>query len=93
MRKLNFLGSILLALAMAGGIGCAHHHRVYDPYYSDYHTWGPQEQGYYNQWIVETHQPHRDFQSLPPDKQKEYWDWRHSHGDHDHDHDHDHDQH
>lgn len=88
------LGSIILAFAMTGAVGCAHHYaRVYDPYYGDYHVWNAQENVYYDQWVTETHRPHRDFHSLPPDEQKQYWDWRHHHGDHGHDHDHDHDQH
>src|SRR5579862_7342176 len=42
------LSSLLLAAALASslaGIGCAEHHsyRVYDPYYTDYHTWNNDE--------------------------------------------------
>jgi len=90
------LSSLLLAAALASslaGIGCAEHHsyRVYDPYYTDYHTWNNDEVVYYNQWVGETHRdPHRDFRHLSKEDQKEYWTWRHNHGDRDHDHDHDH---
>lgn len=38
----RFLSTIFLAAAFVSslaGIGCGdHHHRLYDPYYSDYHT-------------------------------------------------------
>jgi hypothetical protein len=65
------------------GLGCSGHVRVYDPYYTDYHTWNHDEVVYYNQWAVETHRdPHRNFRKLPPNEQKEYWTWRHNHGDH-----------
>jgi hypothetical protein len=87
-RKSRFLSSCFLAAALASsvlGMGCAHHYRVYDPYYSDYHVWNDEEVGYYHQWAHENHyDEHVDFRRLPPDRQKEYWTWRHSHGDHDH---------
>ena len=87
-------GTLLLAAALlftVSTIGCAEHRygRVYDPYYSDYHRWDDHERVYYNQWVVETHHDHRDYQHLKPEEQKEYWNWRHSHPDQDHDHDHD----
>ncbi len=86
--KSRFLSSCFLAAALACcmlGMGCAHHYRVYDPYYSDYHVWNDQEVVYYQQWSRENHRDeHRDFRKLRPEEQKEYWNWRHSHGDHDH---------
>lgn len=92
-RRLNPASSLLLAAALASsvaGLGCEHHaYRVYDPYYTDYHVWGPDEVTYYHQWSEEKHRDwHRDFRNLPPNEQKEYWTWRHNHGDRDHDHDH-----
>jgi hypothetical protein len=85
-RKGRFLSSCFLAAALvcaALGVGCAHHYRVYDPYYSDYHVWNDQEVGYYHTWAHDRHyDEHRDFRKLPPDQQKEYWTWRHSQGDH-----------
>lgn len=90
LKGLRWTGTALLGVALfapLATIGCGGHHavRVYDPYYSDYHNWDDHERGYYNQWVVETHREHRDYDRLPPDEQKQYWDWRHSHGDHDHD--------
>jgi hypothetical protein len=88
--KSRFLNSLLLAatLACSAGIACAHHYyRVYDPYYSDYHVWNSEEITYYHTWAHENHyDEHRDFRSLPPEQQKQYWTWRHSHGDQDHNH-------
>jgi hypothetical protein len=79
----RYLSLIFLACALATPLvtsGCAH--RVYDPYYSDYHRWDHHETVYYQQWIVENHRdPHRDYHHLNKDEQKQYWDWRHSHGD------------
>ena len=81
----RFVGSLVLAAALACsvlGTACAHHyHRVYDPYYSDYHVWNGGEVTYYQTWSRENHRDeHRDFRHLPAGEQKEYWTWRHSHG-------------
>jgi hypothetical protein len=87
-RGSKALTMLALAAALgsaAAGIGCEAHYRVYDPYYTDYHTWDNNEVVYYNQWSAETHRdPHRDFRKIPKEEQKEYWTWRHNHGDHDH---------
>jgi hypothetical protein len=86
--KSRFLSSCFLAAALASsvvGAACAHHYRVYDPYYSDYHVWNDNEVVYYHQWARENHyDEHRDFRHIPPEQQKQYWTWRHSHGDNDH---------
>lgn len=80
----------LRTLVMAAGVispvlmisGCATHvavgYRYYDPYYSDYHVWNDNEVVYYNQWVAETHRPHRDFRRLRKRDQEEYWRWRHT---------------
>ena len=87
MKKVSpLLLAAALALATAG-LNCERHHyyRVYDPYYTDYHTWNDTESGYYHQWATENRRdPGRDFRKLLPDEQKEYWTWRHNHGDRDH---------
>ncbi len=80
----------LVSIAVLGAAsfvaGCAYHegygYRVYDPYYRQYHVWGPDEYGYYNQWIYETHRPYREYRRLRPEEQREYWGWRHDHGEH-----------
>jgi hypothetical protein len=84
MKKAYILRSVLMGSVMAAaafGTACAHHYyRVYDPYYSDYHVWNHDEVVFYERWARETHRdPHRDFRSLPPDEQHQYWDWRHHH--------------
>ena len=62
--------SILAVVTMASAltVACATHvgvgYRVYDPYYSDYHVWGPDEGVYYNRWAVENHRENRDFRRL-----------------------------
>jgi hypothetical protein len=94
MFRARYLSSLLLAAAIAAPVvatGCGdHYYRAYDPYDHTYHTWGPDEQVYYNQWVVETHHPNRPYKKLNHDDQNAYWQWRHNHGDHDHDHDNDH---
>jgi len=93
MNRSHPLSSLVLVAAMClsvAGLACEHHYyRAYDPYYTDYHVWNPDEQVYYQRWANETHHdPHRDFRKISKEDQKEYWTWRHNHGDHDHDHDH-----
>jgi len=80
-RQRFYLASMLLASALAlplAGAGCAGH-RYYDPYYHDYHRWGPEEDRYYRQWETENHREHREWSQRSPEEQKEYWDWRHKH--------------
>jgi hypothetical protein len=81
--------SAALASAVAG-TACFHHsHRMYDPYYNDYHRWDDHEIDYYHRWANETHRDsNRDFRKLPQDEQEEYWKWRHNQDDHHHGHDH-----
>ena len=76
---------LVLAVAVASVMmtACVSHagveyYRVYDPFYSDYHVWGPPEIDYYNTWIIETHRPHREFRELPREEQREYFTWRHA---------------
>jgi len=83
------LSSFLLAAVVATTamtVGCGeHHHRVYDPYYTDYHAWNHDEIIFYRQWCSETHRNSgRDFRKLRPEEQQEYWTWRHNHRDRDH---------
>jgi hypothetical protein len=83
----RWLGVFLVAVAVASPVvvaGCAGHARVrvYDPYYGDYHAWNDNEVVFYRQWVVETHRPYREFRALPPEEQREYWNWRHHHQDH-----------
>jgi len=74
------LGAALLSTAIF--TGCATRvsagYRIYDPYYSDYHVWGPDEDVYYRRWTGERHYEYRDFRRLNRDRQKDYWQWRHS---------------
>ncbi len=75
---------MLLACALTAPVitsGCAHPHyyRVYDPYYSDYHVWTPDEDAYYRQGLNERHYEYREFSKLNPDEQRDYWNWRHHH--------------
>ena len=89
-RSRNGMRTLLLTGALAAsvaGVACEHHYyRVYDPYYTDYHSWDRDEDVYYHRWAAETHRDaNRDFRKLRPEEQKEYWTWRHNHGDPDRD--------
>jgi hypothetical protein len=74
-----FIAASFVLPVIAAGCG-PHVYRVYDPYYTDYHVWDGHERGYYNQWIIETNHPHRDYRRLSADEQRQYWTWRHTHG-------------
>ncbi len=93
LRASRYLGSLVLAAAIAAPLfttacGESHPYRAYDPYSHDYHQWGPEEQGYYNQWTVQVHINNRPYKKLNHDQQSQYWQWRHAHGDDHHDSDH-----
>ncbi len=86
---MRFLSRHLMTLTMAAVlispaviIGCAARvetgYRVYDPGYSDYHTFDNNEVVYYQRWETDTHRSHKDFRKRHADEQKEYWNWRHN---------------
>src|SRR5579872_6391687 len=78
IRHLGLAAALVLGITVAG---CTVHagYRVYDPYYGDYHVWDGPEPGYYNEWIIETHRPYREFRRLRPEERREYFSWRHAH--------------
>jgi hypothetical protein len=81
-KKKLAVGTLLLAAGMLANCGGGHvvvGYRTYDPYRADYHTWNDGERVYYNQWVVETHRPHRDYRKLGHNDQRAYWEWRHNH--------------
>lgn len=88
MRR--YLGTLVLCAALISPVvisGCAA--RVYDYYGHDYHRWDHQEYVYYEQWEVETHRRHRDYDRRDQNEQRQYWQWRDSrYGDRRHDRDH-----
>jgi hypothetical protein len=86
-HQTRWISGLFLVAAIGStlaGTACGEHrHRVYDPYYTDYHPWNHDEVVFYAQWSNETHRDgHRNFRKLPSEEQKEYWTWRHNHGDH-----------
>jgi hypothetical protein len=87
--KLGIMRSWWLAAALALAAlstACIHRpYRVYDPYYNDYHKWNDSEIEHYNLWCQQTHRDaNRDFRTLPPEEQEEYWKWRHTYDDRHH---------
>ena len=77
--SLVFVAGALVTPLVTTGCGG---HRVYDPYYSDYHRWDNHETVYYQQWETEGHRDHREFNQRNNDEQKDYWNWRHQHDHH-----------
>jgi hypothetical protein len=81
--RFQMLATAVLLAAPTVVAGCAAHvtygYRVYDPVYGDYHVYDRNEEVYYNQWVAETHRPHRDFRKMSDSDRKDYWKWRHEH--------------
>jgi hypothetical protein len=77
-RSALLAGALFLPVMITACGHPAYGYRVYDPYYSDYHVWGPGEEVYYNRWVAENHRPHKDFKKLNKDEQRQYFTWRHS---------------
>jgi hypothetical protein len=86
------LGTFILGAALISPVvisGCAA--RVYDYEGHGYHRWNAHERGYYEEWEVETHRRHEDYDRRDRDDQRSYWKWRDEHhGDDHHHHDHGH---
>lgn len=77
----QLISPLMIAALLAAPVtmsACAGH-RVYDPYYGDYHRWNSAENGFYTRWEGETHRAHVDFGRRPVGEQHAYFDWRHSH--------------
>ena len=95
-NRMNWKRTTIATLLLSFGLFAAaqaqdrddHHdrddHRIYDPYYRDYHEWTPQEDGYYRQWYTNTYhdRDYRDYGRLDREDQHRYWSWRHAHQEH-----------
>ncbi len=59
-------------------------HRVYDPYYRDYHQWTPEENSNYRQWYTNAYhgRDYRDYNRLDKEEQHRYWESRHARHEH-----------
>ena len=77
MRRLG--SSFILALALAGAIGCAGRVSVYDEPHHDYHHWDRHEDASFRVYLGERHMEYRDFNRLSASEQSDYWGWRHDH--------------
>ncbi len=70
--------ALLMAASAAPALitGCSAHvgYRVYDPYYSDYHVWGPRETVYYNRWVADNHRDNVEFRQLSREDQHQVLD-------------------
>jgi hypothetical protein len=79
MPRSPLVAAIFLAATVLTSCAARVTYRTYDPYYRDYHVWGYAETPYYNQWVIETRRPHREYQRLPRHDREAYWRWRHDH--------------
>ena len=77
-RALNTFLLTAIFVASTTLVACAPH-SVPDPYYNDTHRWDHHEEVLYEQWEVETHRDHVDFQLRAEPDQHAYFDWRHNH--------------
>lgn len=55
--------------------------RYYDKENRDYHTWNNQEDRAYRVYLGEQHRDYSEFRREKPDRQREYFRWRHEHPD------------
>ena len=76
-RWLAFVVLFAAPLLIGCSVRTSYGYRSYDPVYRDYHVYDRGEDIYYNQWVVETRRPHRDFRRLRDEDRREYWKWRH----------------
>jgi len=51
------------------------------------HEWNEAEDKYYRQYLSDRHEKYREYQTLKPEEQDRYWEWRDAHRDKDHDRD------
>ena len=56
---------------------CAGGGTTYDPYRYDYRRWNHDEDRFYQEWEIETHRHHLDFNRRSAGDQRAYWSWRH----------------
>ena len=63
-RWLAFVVLFAAPLLIGCSVRTSYGYRSYDPVYRDYHVYDRGEDIYYNQWVVETRRPHRDFRRL-----------------------------
>lgn len=73
---------LMLGAALLGGLvfaGCEGRVRVYDSYHHDYHHWDRTEDRYYHDYWRDRQGSYREYSTLSPEEQREYWHWRHDH--------------
>lgn len=51
--------------------------RVYDREHHDYHQWNANEDGVYRSYLLERHEPYREYRVQGREHQRAYWRWRH----------------
>jgi hypothetical protein len=72
----QYRSSLILAAGVAGAAllaGCATSPPVAE---TATHEWDTREDAAYERYLMDEHRPHRDFASLSPQEQRDYWDWR-----------------
>jgi hypothetical protein len=55
--------------------------RYYDKSGKDWHTWNPNENHVYHQYLQDNHLRDRDFGKANPRERDDYFKWRHAHPD------------
>jgi len=88
----RYLGFLFLTAALTASVApkaaaqevvvTTDHHRYYDRYHKDYHTWNDGEDRSYRVYLGEQHRDYREFRLTTRRQQDNYWAWRHSHPDH-----------
>jgi len=76
-RRGQYRASLILAGALAGASllsGCV----ADEPTYAGHH-WDAREDQAYRAYLHEQHLAYREFRSLSPEQQQDYWNWRARH--------------
>ena len=84
MKNFLIFSGFLLGTLVAPVVVTAADHadkRYYDKNGHDYHTWNSNEDRAYRSYLGEQHQDYREFKTVKPAQQQQYFTWRHAHPD------------
>jgi hypothetical protein len=85
MHRFRILGGLLLGVALIVPVAATaagdSDKRYYDRDGHDYHQWNDHEDRAYRVYLGEQHREYREFGRVKPERQREYFKWRHEHPD------------
>ncbi len=85
MRRFLILSGFMASFALMAPVVMTaddhHEKRYYDKEHKDYHQWNGGEDHAYRIYLGERHEEFREFHRIKPERQREYFKWRHDHPD------------